>query len=305
MFNLKTHDVLLDIEEELNNTLNSIKNYNSHFDSFCIPDEVKIYLNNYVLNSIKPIYDQAKSILDSSTRDLIFTNVEQNSEAFKNAYSIQDFDSKVNEINYNLTTEFETLKSHGIINNKYEENLEKEKAKYETIRRLDDLDEDKIIYSPQAAYIKVEETFQKIINSPIELKNFIDTLNLFNEFDEKLEKYNNSIQYQYSSSQNNIKNNNEYYDGLNEKLEELYHFSNKYYNKVNNSYYKVKKLIKSSAEQINNIIEKCANATYDTLANKYIEIKNKFKVVNDKIKKNNELKDSIPNDLQKLRIKII
>ena len=295
LFNLKTHDVLLDIEEKLNNTLNSIKDYNSHFDSFCIPDEVKIYLNNYVLNSIKPIYDQAKSILDSSTRDLIFENLEQNSEAFKNAYSIQDFDSKVNEINYNLTTEFntinETLKSYGIINSKYEENLEKEKVKYERIRRLDDLDEDKITYSRQAANIKVEESFQKIINSSFEFKKFIDTLNLFNEFEEKLEKYNNSIQYQYSSSQINIQNNNQYYDELNEKLEELYHFSNQYYNKVNNSYYKVKKLIESSAEQINNIIEKCANITYDTLANKYIEIKNKFQAVNET---NNEVKDSIP-----------
>ena len=294
LFNLKVHDVLLDIEEKLNNTLKSLEAYISHFNSFSIPDEVKIFLNNFAFNIIKPNYDSAKNILDEATRYLIKENLQKNEKVFKKSYSIKDFDSKVNEINNNLTNDFnninESLNSYGNSKIQYKEKLEKEIARYKSLRALDDLDENKINYTHNIVDTRFGETLEKIMNSSLDIQKFVDTLNLFNEFDEKLEKYNNSINYQYSISQNNIKNNIEHYDELNEVLEELFQISNQYYSKANYSYYIVKELIINSIKQINNILEKCANATYDIIDEKYIEIKNDFKAVHEI---NNELKSKI------------
>ena len=299
IFTLKSDDILSEIEKKLNNTLKSIEAYNLHFNSFIIPDRVKKFLEQYILNTITPKFEEIDNILNAATKDLIINNLETNSENFKNSYNYEEFESKNKEINANLTNSFnkinESLKSYGTIESQYSENLEKEKSKYNRIRNLDELDDDKIAYNRRIADIKLDETFQEIENSSGNLKQFIESLNLFKEFEEKINKYINDINYQYGISQNAIKKNKEYYDDLNDKLYELNTYSLQYYKNVNSSYHKTKEYILESIHKINELIAKCSNITFQTMANKYQEIKDNFNSINDTNQKEDDSEIPIYN----------
>ena len=283
IFTLNTQDVIIDIENQLYSLVNAVDNYNTHFNSFTLPDEVINYLNNYVFNEIKPKYEEIKNIIDIATKDLILSNLDQNSLFFMESYSLEKFESKNQEANYNLTGTYnnitESLKSYGLIEDKYIENLDKEITKYLRIRRLDDLDEGKISYSKNVSDIKVEQIFGQIMNDSLKLKEFVDTLNLFNEFDQKIKKHINDINYQYTSSKNKIEKYKDYHDDLNEKLEELYYYSINYYNNANLSYHKTKEFIFNLIDNINSNIEKCTNITFNVISKKYIEIKDKYQAI--------------------------
>lgn len=64
-------------------------------------------------------------------------------------------------------------------------------------------------------------------------------------------------------------------------LDDLKELSLNYYNKVKLNYDKIQNYIKNSISTINNLIEKATEVTYDTINNKYQEIKEKFNPVND------------------------
>ena len=237
----------------------------------------------YISNTISPKYEEINNILNTATKDLIINNLETNSENFKNSYNYDEFESKNQEINDNLTNSFnkinESLKSYGAIESEYSEKLNKEISNYNRIRNLDELDDDKIAYNRRIADVKLDQTFQEIKNSSENIKQFIESLNLFKEFEEKINKYINDINYQYGISQNTIKKNKDYYDELNDKLYELNAYSLQYYKKVNSSYHKTKELILESINKISELIENCTNITFKTIADKYIEIKNDFNAI--------------------------
>jgi hypothetical protein len=297
-FTENIQDVITDIENLLNNTVNAINSYNTHFDTFQIPNEVADYLNNFVFNEIKPKYYEIQDIIDHATKDLIISNLEKNSQIFKNTYATQNYKSKVEEINNNLTDLCnkvnEYLESYGLTEDKYAENLEKEIIRYQRIRRLDDLDSDKKNYNEKVDDIKIEKTFSQLKDNSLSLKEFFNSLNLFNEFDEKIKKYINDINYSYAISKNRTEKFKEYYDNINEKLQELYQLSIQYYNSANFSFYNIKELIKNFINKIDKNIENSANITYNSLSNEYIKIKDKFKTVN--IKDQNTIQKSIPEN---------
>ena len=284
IFTLKPDDILSEIENKLNNTLKAIEAYNLHFNSFIIPDKVKKFLEQYISNEIIPKYEEINNIINAASKDLIKNNLETNSEKFKNSYNYEEFESKSEEIKANLTNRFnkinETIKSYGAIESIYLENLEKEKAKYDRIRNLDELDDDKIAYNRRLADVKLDETFQEIKNSTLNIKQFIESLNLFKEFEEKINKYINDINYQYGISQNIIKKNKENSEDMDDKLNELNSYSLHYYKKVNSSYHKTKELIIESIGKMNELIENCTDITFKTMAKKYNEIKEEFNSFN-------------------------
>ena len=109
IFTLKPDDILSEIENKLNNTLKAIEAYNLHFNSFNIPDSVKKFLAQYISNTISPKYEEINNILNTATKDLIINNLETNSENFKNSYNYDEFESKNQEINDNLTNSFNKI----------------------------------------------------------------------------------------------------------------------------------------------------------------------------------------------------
>ena len=298
LFTLNSDNILLDIECKLNSTLKAIQLYNYHFNSsFKISSEVQQYLENYGKDIIYPKYEDIKSILDKYTIDLIMDNLIKNSEEFEKEYSIEIFKNKSETIIKNLSFYFDdmniSLKKYGLSDDEYKKNLENEISNYKRIRRLEDTDDEKILYNQQAADYQLDKTIQELKNSSINIKEFLSSLNLFNNFDDKISKYIRDINYQNTASENTIQKNKDYYDELSFKLYELYTLSMKYYNKVNSTYYELKEFIMNKINLINNLIEKCSNITYEIIANKYVEYKDEFNPVNKEFK---EEKDSIVID---------
>ena len=186
-----------------------------------------------------------------------------------------------------------SLKNYASTEEEYESNLKKERANYQRIRILEETDDEKIKYRQQAADYKLDQTLQELKNSSKSIKEFIESLNLFTNFEEKVNKYINTINYQNGVSEKVIKKNTEYYEVLSTKLYELNSLSLKYYDKVNSIYNKLKEFIINKIQSINESIEKSNNITYEVIANQYIVIKNDFSPTNKKI---DDKKESISVD---------
>ena len=131
---------------------------------------------------------------------------------------------------------------------------------------------------------------KEIKKSSKQIIDFIDSFTLFANFNEKINKYINDLNYKNGLSENIIKKNADNYEELSTKLYELNILSLKYYDKANSTYNELKEFIIKKIKLINKLIEKCSNITYEVIINKYIDIKNKFNPVT---KKFEEEKDSI------------
>ena len=88
----KTDFILIDIEEKINNTFNSINDYNLYFNSFQIPEETKLLLYNYSKKNILPHYEEIKNILDEYTKDIVIQNLDININNLKKDYSLNNFE---------------------------------------------------------------------------------------------------------------------------------------------------------------------------------------------------------------------
>ena len=294
IFSLDIDNVLSDIDNELNNTLKAVNEYSSHFNTFKISNDIIQFLDNYGKDIIYPKYQGIKNKIDENTKDLVIKNLEKNSDDFKKEYSIEKFENKIQEINVNLTNSFNqlnnTLRKYGTIEQVYEKNLNKELGNYIRIRRLDEFDNEKMIYKQQSSDYKLDKTFQELKNSSLSIKEFIQSLNLFSNFNDKINKYINDINYQYGISEILIKKDTQNYDELSTKLNNLKSYSLNYYNKTNSTYHKMKKNIIKYIFEIDELIQIISNITYNTIANKYIEFKNEF---NSFKNKTNEERQSI------------
>ena len=281
---IEVSKILSDIKSKINDITNVIDIYYLHFNSYEISEEIKILLNNYCKETITPYYKEIKSILDTSTKDIIVQNLEKNENYFKNNYSFNIFETKSNNITNKLKESyFDTMiyyikHSYGTIDNVYLINLAKEMVNYFYENRLVEVNNDNIINSN----INIEDTLKSLYNSTLYINDFIKKFNLFYNFDQTIKKYINIINEQYIISQNNIKTQNydEYTDQkLNNKLDELYNYIIDYYIKANSSYYKTKDYIEDSINQINILLEKCINVTYKGINAEYKDFKKNFKSV--------------------------
>ena len=294
LFTLNKDNILADIENKLNDTVRAVEAYNYQFNTFKISNEIINYLDNFGKDVIYPNYEQIKSLLDTATKDIIMNNLEKNSEEFEKEYSIERFENKSNEININLTKYFNemnsSLNNYGTDIDEYGAKLKIEIANYERIRRLEETDNEKLTYDQQTGNLKLDKTFQELKKTSKSIKDFIQSFNLFSNFEDKINKYINDIEYQNGLSEEAIKKNPDNYDDLKTELIKLNSHTKKYYNKTNSTYYKIKESIIESILLINEYIENCSNITFETIANKYGEIKDNFNPIN---KKDEEEKESI------------
>jgi hypothetical protein len=218
--------------------------------------------------------------------DIIFNKLDNASEEFYKEYSIKPFDTKKNNIDLKLTNYTDilnqSLKDYGLIDEIYLKNLKKESSNYSRIRRLEDSNEEKLNYQRKVADVKLDETFKKLKISSNSIIVTLQNLNIFLDFDEKIEKYKYMIDYQnnyteYILSQN--QENNIHYEEMYERLKELKRHSMEYYKKANISYYELKEKILNKINQIDQSIEKCADITFEIIADEYIKIKNKVSTI--------------------------
>ena len=289
IFTLNTDTILTDLEQKLNNTVKAINSYNSHFNSFKLSNEIMTFLDSFGTNIIFPKYKDIKEMLDNRTEEVILKNLEINSQDFIKVYNYKIFNKKASEIDNNLTYIFKdmnkSLNNYGLTNEKYKKNLEIEISNYQNyyqgIRRFDDIDNENIKYKQKLADIKLDKTFQELKNSSQNIILFLESFNLFNNFDEKINQYYNEINYQKVISENLIIKNDEYYNLFSSQLNNLTNLSLEYYKNVNLTYNRMKNSIIEHIYEIGKLLDIRANITYEIIPIKYMEIKNNVSSINE------------------------
>jgi len=284
LFSLDSNTVLAEIQSELKDINQCIEEYNSNFSSFKISEEVNSFLDSFGDNLLIPKYLPIKELLDKRAQESILNNLEQLSNEYRNEYSIEPFKTEVNNINTNFSSYFnnftDILKSYGTINDVYKNNLDKEIAKNSRLRFLDE-ETNNDFNIPD---VKLDSIMNEIKNSSMFLKEYIQSLDLFNILEENINNYINEKNKQYSYTLYNLeknKNQNDNYDLMVERLEELSQLSSEYYSQIQETYNVFKEQINNNINAINDLVNSCQKVTFKTISNKYIEIKNDFNTIND------------------------
>ena len=301
-----SEEILNEINKKINSTLEGIDNYNNHFNEFKISENIKQFLLSYGENFIKPLYENIINLINNATKNIIFENLDKNSYNYEKNLNISLFNSKVNESQSFLNESYINY-----INNQinlydpenYVHKLENEKDKIKKRRRrylenLNTEDDIKDDYSERVADKPLDDTFSKLLDTADSVQNYVDSLNEFNLYDRQIKNYINDINIAAKNSSQLI----EMYDfeentmnRVKDKLSYLQNISLIYYNKVNDSYFIIRNNIKNSIKKINDELKKCANATYETFANNYINILNNedYKPINKTYLENEEELDLI------------
>ena len=315
-FTLEPDSVLNDINLKLNNTLNSIERYKKHFNTFKISDDLTRFLNNYGDNSIKPNFEQFINVVNEATKDKISSTVETNAVDYINYFNQEEFNKQTNHIYSNIKEQYIdniniAINNYGI--DDYPNNLETEiNAVGENRRRrlLRGLTEDEItnFIKERVADKAIDDTFSKLLVSSNNAKVFINSFKKFDEFITEIEKNINNLNFAYKSSLNLIKKNNyeeEIHNFLIQKLSELKNFTLDYYNNISESFNIIRNYLNNSINEIDNDLNKCANITYITFEEKYINISKDVESFNSEESKNEEeLKDSVsvPNQNKNINV---
>ena len=275
------------IDTKINDALSLVEEIQTYFNSFKISTEIEEFLDNFAEKKILSLHQEIKNILDDQTKYLVLDNLNINAENYTKAYLSESIESKLNQIFILFKESFfnkmnESLYKYGTTDDLYLTNLEREiiSVSNRRNRRLEEIQEG-------FSDLKLENTFKSLKATSQSVKQEILSLDLFSNFDDKINKYINIIKEQYEISKNLIKNRKyteEISTKLFENLEELKELSISYYNKTIIKYDKIKDYIEDSIINIDKLIEKCSDITYNITNDKYEEIKNNFKKINNKIK---------------------
>ena len=298
LFSLDSDRVLYEVNEKINNTLDAINEYSNYFETFIISNGIKDYLSSYGSSTIKPIFEKFKIELNKATKDKIQLNIDKNSENIVKL-NPNDFILQSNRsYQYFNTNYFEnisnSINSYGPDDYKSNLDLERSQKRQRLLRRLEGTETEEEI--AQESYERIadngiEETFQKIISTSTNVKNYFDSLEAFRDFDKTINKYKNDINNGYKNSKTIISK-NEYEEGidnyLNEKLTNLTNIANNYYDKINESYYYLRDYLNKSLDIIHNSLNKCENITYITFNEEYDKIANETNETNTKYTKNQD-----------------
>ena len=190
-------ETLNNIETKLNDILEAIENYKSHFKSFEISENIKNFLNTYVESNILSKHQEIKNILENETKNLVIDNLNTNSEDFKKSFNFERIGLQLNNTDHLLKNEFfdriiQSLKEYGVIDSIYLENLEKKLIDNSNLsKRLLEENSEKIID------LKLDKTYSQLKESSQNNKQYIETTNIFSDFNNKIDKYIKNIEEQY------------------------------------------------------------------------------------------------------------
>ena len=278
-------DTLNNIEIKLNNTLKAIEDYNSYLKNFRLTKGVKDFLDNFVENYLISEHKDIKKIVDGETINIIVDNLNINSQNFNNSYKYENIEAKLNntyDLFNNLFNDsiINYLKKYGYIDKKYSENLEKEKIKNfqnETIRRLEE--------NGNYLDLKLDKTFKSLIESSKAIKQYIQSADIFSNFNDTINNYIIAIKDEYECSKKFIID-RKYTEDINKKLidnlEDLKELSISYYNQVKERFVEIKEFIENSIIKIDDLISRSNKTTYEVIKDKYKNIADNFNSLNDK-----------------------
>ena len=306
LFSLDSEKVLIEINQIINNTLNSIKEYNNFIDTYEISDDIKEYFNEFAISKVLPIFSDFQIELNKATKDKIVLNINKNSENIESLNPDQII-LKSNEYKEYFNKNFfssinSSIESYGINDFKKKLDLEREKENETLRRRLSGTETEEDIEKNAREKINdrgIEESFNKILNLSDCTKSFFNGLDAFNYFEKNLTNYMKKINIS-SKRSNELITKNKYSDDieifLKAKLENLTNISQVYYSSINESYFNLKNYLNKSLTELNTLLNQCASITYKTMNNEYENISKHTTNISQKYSTNNKkISDKIYN----------
>jgi len=191
IFNIDSDLVFTEIEKKLNNTINAIAEYNKH--NYSISEEVNMFLINFGENMIEPKYKNIKELLDKRTEELIFNNLEKLSNEFITQYSFNNFEAIVDQSNKNLSSSINSINTiinkYGSIEEVYKQNLEIEIANLDGKKIIEEISAKDNNTEENRNEVILDKTFGEIKNYSLNIKDFVQSLDLFNNFENDINSY--------------------------------------------------------------------------------------------------------------------
>jgi hypothetical protein len=260
LFTLEPENILEEINDKINKTLNSIIEYDSIV--FSPPDELIDFFNNFTEEKIKPIYDEFKDNIDKSSNNLIISHFKNNSKNYETSFNLDKI------MNY-------SEESFSVFKDNYIDNislyLNHYQIDYPDIYEKEVSKENEYIIN----YKPLEDTLQKLLTNFENTKIYIETLKELNDYDKVIKNNINNLNIAFKESKRLIKVSNYEEDidnDFNNKLDELKEITLNYYNKINEKYHNISQYLNESIEDIDVILNKCINTIYETLKNQYKKI---------------------------------
>lgn len=276
-FSLDINEITVDIDNKFKQ-INLIKEeYESQFTKFKISNEIINFFEIKLIDEIiLPNYYEFNKFIIQISGNYDHNSLNFNIEEYKDNFSIQKFENNINETNLyfssNINNYTHILKDYGLTKEIYELNLKKEIDNYNNEINPDGT----IIYD-----INFDISFNELKNRISIIEQNIKNLNILLQFEEKINNYKKEKgnQYKYSKYILSLNTNNNNYDFILGKLNELNDISLDYYSKAHYLYSKMKEQLTNNISEINELIKSCENITYQTFNTYYSEIKNKFKSI--------------------------
>ena len=274
--------VLNQTNYQMNITIDSIEEYNYHFNSFKIPEELIKYLLNYGNDIIKPFYEKIENFINSETKSLTLNNLKNKSIEFESHFKTNEIVKQIDEIysslKVNINNILKEINTYGITDFPNKLQNEINRIDKRALRRLNDeqTEEDKIEeYKENIADKSIDENFHKLLKMSKNIINYIQTYEYFDKFIEEIENNKKKLNISYKESQqiiNDAYQENDIYQEMDNKLHFLNNKSSNYYNEIKDNFTSLINYTKLSLEEIDNLLNKCANITYKTFEDKYDEI---------------------------------
>jgi len=304
LFTVDMEKVLNRTNYLMNMTLDSIKEYETYFNSFKFPDNLLAFFDSYRNTTIQRAYDDLEAFINKLTKNETLSHLENNIKIFKDSLSLFKFVEDRNNIftkikNNNIDKIKDVINSYGKEEYPNKLNEEINRIQSRRIRRLngettfidiydeikEDLNEKSISQIFNNLYIKSENTI-----------NYVKTFESFDKFNEIIDKNIKKVNISYKEAKQIIDNvyseDDNIYQILDEKLEILKGYILNYYNTMKDSYNSLKKYIDNSLYEIDEELDLCTNVTYQTIIQKYENISKKYPPFD--LKKNNkEPKDKL------------
>ena len=129
----------------------------------------------------------------------------------------------------------------------------------------------------------VDNTFNRILTSSNNAKAFINGFKILDEFVSKIDNNIINLNTAYKNSKNLIINNNyeeETHNILIQNLNDLKNRTMNYYNNISEVFNRLKNYLNDSINEIDNNLNQCANITYNTFGEKYINISKEVESIN-------------------------
>jgi hypothetical protein len=271
LFSITIENVLKETNNKINETSESINKYNNHLNSIKIPDTLIEYMNNYGKNVILPSYKGLYSLINIQTKYLTLKNVENNIDNYEKSYNEEKFIQLSNNIFSSLKNYIQEIyiainETHGMdqFPKKFQDEINK------------NLDKEDNYITDQTT----ENSLQKLLNISQNTNRFVKSFEYFEKFKTIIQNniiiLNNSYNQSHQLIEEAFNEDQELLEELQNKTDNLYNLSLNYYQNIAESYNSLKSYIEKSLIDINNLLNQCANITYETIEKEFEKLSSKY-----------------------------